>query len=123
MTREEFVEKFNALQEHKEQAELIADALGKHLLDGFVVVKYGDKFESRYIELLSELSGIVNELISALLYEGGGMHYYGEETNGHHAIEMNVLTAEDLWDFCQLCDEYDNNKRSQDVLLYDNAEK
>ena len=123
MTREEFVKKFEVLKEHNDQALAIGDALGKHLLDGSPVVAYGGFLEQHYIELLSELSGITNDLISALLYEGPSMHYYGEEKNGHHAIEMNVVTAEDLWDFYALCDEYDANKEEQEVLLYDKPVK
>lgn len=123
MTREGFVKKFEVLKEHSDQAVAIGDALGKHLLDGSPVVAYGGFLEQHYIELLSELSGITNDLISALLYEGGGMHYYGEEKNGHHAVEMNVVTADDLWDFCALCDEYDESRGEQEVLLYDKPRK
>lgn len=119
MTREDFVKKFEVLKEHNDQAMAIGDALCKHLLDGAPVVAYGGFLEQHYIELLSELSGITNDLISALLYEGPSMHYYGEQSNGHHAVEMNVVTAEDLWDFHQLCDEYDENKKEHEVLLYD----
>ena len=119
MTREEFVKKFEVLKEHNDQAMAIGDALGKHLLDGAPVVAYGGFLEQHYIELLAELSGITKEMISALLYEGPSMHYYGEQSNGHHAIEVNVVTAEDLWDFYQLCDEYDETKKQKQVLLYD----
>ena len=123
MTREEFVKKFEVLKEHNYQAIAIGDALGQHLLDGSPVVAYGGFLEQHYIELLAELSGITNDLISALLYEGPGMHYYGEEKNGHHAIEVNVVCAEDLWDFYQLCDEYDETKKQKLVLLVDEPAK
>ena len=123
MTREEFVKKFEVLKAHNDQAMAIGDALGKHLLDGSPVVAYGGFLEQHYIELLAELSGIAKEGISALLYEGPSMHYYGEEKNGHHAIETNVVTAEDLWDFYQRCDEYDANKKEQVFLLYDKPVK
>ena len=123
MTREDFVKKFDVLKEHNDQAMAIGDALGKHLLDGTPVVAYGGFLEQHYIELLAELSGIDKAIISALLYEGPSMHYYGEQSNGHHAIEVNVVTAEDLWDFYALCDEYDNEKRNREVLLYDTPNK
>ena len=82
-------------------------------------MEYGGSLQDHYIQLLAELSGIDKEIISCLLYEGPSMHYYGEQSNGHHAIEVNVVTAEDLWDFYALCDEYDNEKRNREVLLYD----
>ena len=114
MIREQFIEKFDAIKEHFEQSEAIGRMLHEHLLDGYSVIKFGGKLQQHYIELLAELSGISSEMISALLYEGPSMHYYGEQSNGHHAIEFNVVTAEDLWDFYQLCAEYDaSNTASQ----------
>lgn len=119
MTREEFVKKFEVLKEHNDQAVAIGEDLGKHLLAGYAIVEYGGTLEKHYIEILAELSGITSEMISALLYEGPSMHYYGEMSNDKWAVECNVVTAEDLWDFYQLCNEYDDEQRNKEVLLYD----
>ena len=123
MIREQFVKYFEVLQEHLNQQLAIGDALGVHLLDRTAVVTFGDNLAGCYIELLAENSPVSEDAISALLYEGPSMHYYGEEKNGHYAVEVNVVTAEDLWDFYQLCDEYDQNKREYEVLLYDKPVK
>ena len=104
MTKEQFVQKFEVLQAHDKEAVEIGRDLGRLLCDGYAVIKYGGKLQDNYIQLLAELSGIDEDLISGLLYEGGGMHYYGE----HGEIQYNVITAEDLWDFYELCNHHDN---------------
>lgn len=104
MTKKEFVQKFEVLQVHNVEAVEIGRDLGRFLLDGSAVVKYGGFLQDNYIELLAELSGIDKDLISALLYEGGGMHYYGDDNE----IQYNVITAEDLWEFNELCNHHDN---------------
>lgn len=114
MTREEFVKKFEVLKKHSDESMAIAEDLHRHLLNGFSVVEYGGELEHHYIELLAASSNINADFISALLYEGGGMHSYGENVEtGKCAIEFNVLTAEDLWDFWQMCEEYDKSKNDK----------
>lgn len=104
MKKEEFIHAFEVLKEHDETAIEIGRDLARHFLDGYSVVKYGGELQDSYIKLLAEASGIDENLISCLLYEGGGMHYYGE----NNEIQYNVVTAEDLWDFCKLCDHHDS---------------
>ena len=123
MTRNEFIAKFEVLKEHNDKSIAIGEALCCDLLDGYPIVKFGGELEASYIELLASQSDISEDAISALLYEGPSMHYYGNKIGSHYDVELNVVTAEDLWDFYQLCDEYDQNKRGFDVLLYDNGAK
>lgn len=111
MTKEQFVYKFEVLQAHDKEAVEIGRDLGRLLCDGYAVIKYGGALQDNYIQLLAELSGIDEDLISGLLYEGGGMHYYGVNDE----IKFNVITAEDLWDFNELCNRYDDNANSVEV--------
>ena len=123
MTRNEFIDKFEVLKAHNGKSIAIGEALCKDLLDGYPVVKFGGELEASYIELLASQSGISEDAISALLYEGPSMHYYGNKVGSHYEVELNVVTAEDLWDFYQLCDEYDQNNVEYEVLLYDKPAK
>lgn len=104
MKKREFVEAFEVLQAHDKEAVEIGRDLGHLLLDGPAIVRHGAKLQDSYIKLLAELSGIAEELISGLLYDGGGMHYYGDNDE----IQFNVITAEDLWDFHRLCEHHDS---------------
>lgn len=104
MKKEDFIHAFEVLLAHDKEAVEIGRDLGHLLLDGNAIVRYGGKLQDNYIKLLAALSGIDADLISGLLYEGGGMHYYGE----NNEIQYNVITAEDLWDFCKLCEHHDS---------------
>lgn len=119
MTREEFIAKYEVLEKHFSKGLAISNALCIDLLDGYPAVKYGTELERHYIELLANASGISEDWISYLLYEGGGECYYGDVIGDKCEVEMVVKTAEDLWDFLQLCDELDNSKKDTQVLLCD----
>ncbi|MBO5217484.1 MAG: hypothetical protein J6B41_07055 [Alistipes sp.] len=95
MTKQEFIDRFDALDTfHAQQAQL-GDMLHQFLLDGYSVVSFGGDLIEQYIIMLAEMSGIDKDCIDNLLFEGGGMYYI----NGNINEPFNVVTAEDLWDF------------------------
>lgn len=107
MTKNEFIRRFEVLQAHDRESVEIGRDLGRRLLDGYAVVRYGDELQEHYIELLAELSGIAVDWIAWLLYEGGGICTYGEP----YAVVRNIISAGDLWDFMEECAEHDKTKK------------
>ena len=102
MTRSEFIDKYDVLKRHYDQSIEIGDVLGRVLLDGPAVVDYGGELEAHYIKLLAAQSGISEDAIGWLLYEGGGSCYIEEREQ-----KFNVITAEDLWEFEQEVKKYE----------------
>lgn len=102
MTKNQFILEFQVLQTHDRESVEIARDLGKRLLDGCAVVRYGDELQEHYIQLLAELADISADWISWLLYEGGGMCTYGEGS-----IKRNIITPGDVWEFMAECRAYD----------------
>lgn len=95
MTKQEFIELFEVVQQYHEQSRELGEMLHKTLLDGHSVVCFGSKLQEAYIKLLHDVSGVPTELIEQLLYEGSFSMYIGFEGEQN---EYRIVTAEDLWE-------------------------
>lgn len=95
MTKQEFTELFEVLQQYHEQSRELGEMLHKTLLDGHSVVCFGSKLQEAYIKLLHDVSGVPAELIEQLLYEGSFSMWIGFEGEQK---EYRIVTAEDLWE-------------------------
>ena len=95
MDKNEFIEKFERVQDYYRKCVALGDALHDTLLNGTSVVCLGDTLCEAYLEMLAELSQIDFDTLNWLLYEGGGNCY----KDGYHDQAYNVITAGGLWDF------------------------
>lgn len=95
MTKQEFIELFEVVQQYHEQSRELGEMLHKTLLDGHSVVCFGSKLQEAYIKLLADNSGVTTELIEQLLYEGSFSMWIGFEGEQK---EYRIVTAEDLWE-------------------------
>ena len=95
MTKQEFIELFEVVQQYHEQSRELGEMLHKTLLNGHSVVCFGSKLQEAYIKLLHDVSGVPTELIEQLLYEGSFSMYIGFEGEQK---EYRIVTAEDLWE-------------------------
>lgn len=95
MTKQEFIELFEVVQQYHEQSRELGEMLHKTLLDGHSVVCFGSKLQEAYIKLLHDVSGVPAELIEQLLYEGSFSMWIGFEGEQK---EYRIVTAEDLWE-------------------------
>lgn len=95
MTKQEFTELFEVLQQSHEQSRELGEMLHKTLLDGHSVVCFGSKLQEAYIKLLADNSRVPAELIEQLLYEGSFSMWIGFEGEQK---EYRIVTAEDLWE-------------------------
>ena len=95
MTKQEFIELFEVLQQYHEQSRELGEMLHKTLLDGHSVVCFGSKLQEAYIKLLYDVSGVPTELMAQLLYEGSFSMWIGFEGEQK---EYRIVTAEDLWE-------------------------
>ena len=95
MTKQEFIELFEVVQQYHEQSRELGEMLHKTLLDGHSVVCFGSKLQEAYIKLLYDVSGVPTELIEKLLYEGSFSMWIGFEGEQK---EYRIVTAEDLWE-------------------------
>ena len=95
MTKQEFIELFEVVQQYHEQSRELGEMLHKTLLDGHSVVCFGSKLQEAYIKLLHDVSGVPTELIEQLLYEGSFSMYIGFEGAQK---EYRIVAAEDLWE-------------------------
>lgn len=95
MTKQEFTEMFEVVQQYHEQSRELGEMLHKTLLDGHSVVCFGSKLQEAYIKLLADNSGVPAEMIEQLLYEGAYSVYIGYDGE---QTEYRIVTAEDLWE-------------------------
>lgn len=95
MTKQEFIDKYHALNSFYDKQERLGCLLHESLLDGHSIVVFGNSLADAYIELLSLASGIDKDCIENLLYEGGTTYYKA----GSEYQPYNVSTPEELWDF------------------------
>ncbi|MBQ6583662.1 MAG: hypothetical protein IIX42_00745 [Alistipes sp.] len=95
MTKQEFIELFEVVQQYHEQSRELGEMLHKTLFDGHSVVCFGSKLQEAYIKLLHDVSGVPTELIEQLLYEGSFSMWIGFEGEQK---EYRIVTAEDLWE-------------------------
>lgn len=95
MTKQEFIELFEVVQQYHEQSRELGEMLHKTLLNGHSVVCFGSKLQEAYIKLLHDVSGVPTELIEQLLYEDSFSMYIGFEGEQK---EYRIVTAEDLWE-------------------------
>lgn len=95
MTKQEFTELFEVVQQYHEQSRELGEMLHKTLLNGHSVVCFGSKLQEAYIKLLHDVSGVPTELIEQLLYEGSFSMYIGFEGAQK---EYRIVAAEDLWE-------------------------
>ena len=95
MTKQEFIELFEVVQQYHEQSRELGEMLHKTLLNGHSVVCFGSKLQEAYIKLLYDVSGVPAELIEQLLYEGSFSMWIGFEGAQK---EYRIVTAEDLWE-------------------------
>lgn len=94
MTRKEFIKYYNCIAEHSKQSIAIAKALSQDLLEDGCIIKYGGKLEDCCISLLSQLSGIDDQDIIELLYEGKVI-----AVEPGTIIRTYINTPEALYDF------------------------
>lgn len=95
MTKQEFTELFEVVQQYHEQSSELGEMLHKTLLDGHSVVCFGSKLQEAYIKLLADNSRVSAELIEQLLYAGSFSMWIGFEGE---QTEYRIVTAEDLWE-------------------------
>lgn len=92
MQKQTFIEMFEKAQNFFKQQHELGQMLHKTLLNGGSVVSFGGELLEGYVKLLAEQSGISQDSIEWLLYEGGGRCFKDK-------VSYSVITAEDLWEF------------------------
>lgn len=97
MTKQEFIEKYNALSAFYDKQEQLGNILNESLLDGHSIVVFGNDLADAYVDLLAMASGIDKDCIETLIYEGGTTYYRA----GNEYTPYSVSTPEELWDFCK----------------------
>lgn len=95
MTKQEFIEKYNALSAFYDKQEQLGNILNESLLDGHSIVVFGNDLADAFIDLLAMASGIDKDCIETLIYEGGTTYYRA----GNEYTPHSVSTPEELWDF------------------------
>lgn len=97
MTKQEFIEKYNALSAFYDKQEQLGNILNESLLDGHSIVVFGNDLADAYVDLLAMASSIDKYCIENLLYEGETTYYKAD--SGYQPYK--VSTPEELWDFCK----------------------
>ena len=103
MTKQEFIELFEVVQQYHEQSRELGEMLHKTLLNGHSVVCFGSKLQEAYIKLLADNSRVSAELIEQLLYDGAYSVYIGYDGE---QTEYRIVTAEDLWEANEALDNH-----------------
>lgn len=104
MTKQEFTELFEVLQQYHEQSRELGEMLHKTLLNGHSVVCFGSKLQEAYIKLLYDVSGVPTEHIEQLLYEGSfsmWIGFEGEQKEYRFCLPIGIVLTRIKMDLLQ----------------------
>ena len=113
MTKQQFIERIDKIEAFLEERRKIGNTLCSLLEDGFGVFTFGQELLKAYIADTAKLSKINKEAIEWFIYEAPlpDSKFQDRTCRYNDGFEMNILTADDLWEFEKHKEELENKKK------------